>query len=365
VQNPENNGFIFPLSARGNYPLTVGTHSSRLVDRRMGNAPRYYLGAAPAEIDMRVPDTVRKCVLFIGVRDLDESITYGGTAFVVTVPGTRGSFGYLVTAKHVLDVLGDRPFVLRANVVGGSSVILEANVSHWSFHEDATVDAAVAPLVFDEPLDLDVRAIPVSNFLNDEIIAEHRIGAGDEVFVTGLFTRTAGVSRNMPIVRMGTVALMPPEKIPHGSSLIDAYLIEHHSIGGLSGSPAFVSETAIIPGVYAQRQTNPDDEHSIFAPGQTFFMGLLRGHWEAPPNPAFGQLEGMHLGISVVVPAQKIHDIIYGKEQIAVRKHFEEQEIKNDKTGVLDHALPSKPFTKEDFEIALKKVSHKIATEKK
>jgi hypothetical protein len=90
---------------------------------------------------------------------------------------------------------------------------------------------------------------------------------------------------------MGTVALMPPEKIPHGGNLIDAYLIEHHSIGGLSGSPAFVSEMALIPSVYQEPKKKTPEKMFFSAPGQTFFMGLVRGHWETPANPAFGQLE--------------------------------------------------------------------------
>ncbi|MFZ0802251.1 MAG: hypothetical protein WAN70_08795 [Terriglobales bacterium] len=315
---------------------------------------------------MRVPETVRKCVFFVGFRDLDGTIVYGGTAFIVTVTGSTpsSSFGYVVTAKHVAVATEGKPFVLRANVRNGGSVVLEATPDHWSFHKDATVDVAVAPLVFNDPLDLDILAIPVNNFLTDEIIAEHRIGTGDQVFITGLFTRAVGESRNMPIVRMGSIALMPTEKIPHGQALIDAYLIEHHSIGGLSGSPAFVSETAIIPSAYTDKKVTKDPL-VIFAPGQTFFMGLVRGHWETPPNLANGQIEGMNLGISVVVPAQKIKDILYSEEHIALRKYIEEQEIKNDTSGVLDVVRPSQPFTKETFETALKKASRKIAPKKK
>lgn len=326
--------------------------------------PKYYLGAAPAEIDMRVPNTVRKCVLFIGIRDLDGTVKYGGTAFVVLVPGSNPSksFGYIVTAKHVLELIGDRPFVLRASLRDGSSVMLEITASHWTTHPDPSVDAAVTPLLLTEPLDLDVLGIHVDNFLSDEIIAEHGIGAGDQVFITGLFTRAAGTSRNMPIVRMGTIALMPSEKIPHGTGLIDAYLIEHHSIGGLSGSPAFVNETAIIQIPYTEKKRS-NEPLAIFAPGQTFFLGLVRGHWELPVNAALGQLEPMNYGISVVVPAHKIRDILYSEEQKCLRTKIEEQELKNDPSVVVDHGFPTESFTREDFETALKKASRKIETQ--
>jgi hypothetical protein len=173
-------------------------------------------------------------------------------------------------------------------------------------------------------LDLDVRILPVGNFLNEEIIEEHRIGPGDEVFITGLFTKAVGASQNMPIVRMGNVSLMPHEKIPHGDlGLIDAYLIEARSIGGLSGSPVFVSETAQMPSTYADPKKSKPEKLFMLGHGQTFFMGLLRGHWDVPPNRFFHEMEKVNMGISVVVPAHKIREILFHPEQIALREEVE------------------------------------------
>ncbi|MCK4470418.1 MAG: hypothetical protein KAW49_01390, partial [Anaerolineae bacterium] len=39
------------------------------------------------------------------------------------------------------------------------------------------------------------------------------LGAGDEVFIVGLFAHLAGSARNMPIVRMGNVAMMDEEPV--------------------------------------------------------------------------------------------------------------------------------------------------------
>jgi hypothetical protein len=77
-------------------------------------------------------------------------------------------------------------------------------------------------------------------FADTETIAHHDLGVGDEVFITGLFTKVTETTKNIPIVRTGTVAMMPGEEIPFGNNLIEAYLIESRSIGGLSGSPVFV-----------------------------------------------------------------------------------------------------------------------------
>src|SRR5258705_8778907 len=60
--------------------------------------------------------------------------------------------------------------------------------------------------------------------------------------ITGLFLGHHGKSRNVPIVRFGTVSAMPGELLestytnkPHQS-----YVIESRSLGGLSGSPVFL-----------------------------------------------------------------------------------------------------------------------------
>ena len=75
----------------------------------------------------------------------------------------------------------------------------------------------------------------------DKVINDNAIGVGDEVFLTGLFANHIGQQRNLPIIRVGNIALMPEEPVQHPSlGPIDAYLIEARSIGGLSGSPVFV-----------------------------------------------------------------------------------------------------------------------------
>ncbi len=81
----------------------------------------------------------------------------------------------------------------------------------------------------------------MSLFATDEIIKDQNIGLGDEVFITGLFGYVAGSQKNIPIVRVGNIAMMPDEKVPTEGEPMEAYLIEARSMGGLSGSP--VSES--------------------------------------------------------------------------------------------------------------------------
>jgi len=48
-------------------------------------------------------------------------------------------------------------------------------------------------------------------FINQETIVEHAIGAGDEIFLTGLFANHLGQHKNLPIVRCGNIAAVPDE----------------------------------------------------------------------------------------------------------------------------------------------------------
>ena len=96
----------------------------------------YYFAQPPDEINMRVSENIRKSTLFIGVATPTGEIRYGGTAFLVSVPGEdKGrKFGYIVTAKHILEELqreiGSEPFVIRANKADGTSVEFNARLRH-------------------------------------------------------------------------------------------------------------------------------------------------------------------------------------------------------------------------------------------
>ena len=50
--------------------------------------------------------------------------------------------------------------------------------------------------------------------LTDEQRKKGGIGIGDEVYISGLFTYHAGTDRNIPIIRTGSIAMTPEERIP-------------------------------------------------------------------------------------------------------------------------------------------------------
>jgi hypothetical protein len=90
------------------------------------------------------------------------------------------------------------------------------------------------------------------------------------------------------------------------------------------------------------------------------------GHWDLPHGFTTTQAEAVNMGISPVVPAHKIKEIIMQPELLKLMKDVdEEMRAKNQKGAKLDFADgEQKPFTKDDFEAALKKVSRKIEPKK-
>ncbi|MGD0251543.1 MAG: hypothetical protein ABSC01_02470 [Verrucomicrobiota bacterium] len=169
---------------------------------------------------MRIPDPVKKCVVFIGIKkpsDSNEKIIYLGTGFLVSITASipNQSFVYLVTAKHVAVEIGEDDFYVRANSKDGKSVILRGgNNVKWSFHPnpDWPADVAVIQMIFPRDIfntTLDYAAIPTNMFLTDEARSDEGIGEGDDVFTVGLFSHHTGSEKNIPIADPVSTSRLP------------------------------------------------------------------------------------------------------------------------------------------------------------
>lgn len=213
--------------------------------------------------------------------------------------------------------------------------------SRWWVHpSDPTVDVAVIPFGPPPEVPFHFSAFPTESFATEENIEKAKIGVGDEVFITGLFAPNIGDKKNLPIVRMGNVALMAGEPIPAHDYSMDAHLIEARSIGGLSGSPAFVRQTISVgfgdPKHFEEHELYKKVEPSELPPesvkmfltgvGPFFLLGLMHGHWDIAAKQKneilFSQdREGaVNLGIALVVPATRILETINHPELLAMRK---------------------------------------------
>jgi hypothetical protein len=228
--------------------------SSPYCDTRLWGVEKWYL-VPPKDAAMRFPDEVRKCVAFIGREIVDENgiirQKFSATDFFVAVESESNAsitHVYLVTGTHVVSALRDTEYFIRLNTQSGKSIRINGPpYNTWLFHptDPDHVDVSVCELT--PPAGTDTKWLPISMLhpgrpihANPQIDSED-VGVGDETAITGLFTGHHGTERNIPIVRMGNIAMMLEEKVQTDHfGEIDAYLVEARSIGGLSGSPVFV-----------------------------------------------------------------------------------------------------------------------------
>ncbi len=312
---------------------------------------------------MQVPDQIRKCVAFACLRN-SEGAQLAGTVFFVAVQSREVgfTFGYAITAKHVIAGIQqasiDHKVLLRVNMKVGPSQFVETDASDWRFHpDDPSVDVAVLPLWLPQD-SVDFLPLPVEMAATEEVIQEHDIGIGDDVFLTGLFVNHYGQQKNLPILRVGNIALMPEEKVETADlGAIDAYLVEARSVGGLSGSPVFV-HLGVTRAVRGRVVSETPEGHVRFA-----LLGLMHGHWDrAIPGhdllaeDIFNQ-DRVNMGIAIVVPVSKILEVI-NQEVFVKARNQEIEERRKDTLPRADSQLPD--MTQEEFEKTLKQVSRPI-----
>ena len=114
---------------------------------------------------------------------------------------------------------------------------------------------------------------------------------------------------------------MPEEPVATEFGPMEAFLIEARSIGGLSGSPCFVSlgQFRLIG-----RELEQIPQLAIF------FLGMVHGHWDAGHGDvvpsAVDEDETINKGIAIVIPASHILETIRQDAFAAViaeeKRHF-------------------------------------------
>jgi hypothetical protein len=279
---------------------------------------------------MRVPDEILKSVVFIGSRENDQPV-YRGTAFLVGVDGAYGSpsWIFLVTARHIASRLYGSKFIVRVNTKDGPPLILDGDGSRWWFHPTDPDGVDVAVTTWALPAEVnqttDISTLPLAMFVNQSTFDQRNIGIGDPVFIAGLFSSVQRTTRNIPIVRSGNLAMIPNERIPFGERMIEAYLIEARSIGGLSGSPVFVRSTLHLQGFVDHHQKPVS---ATVTSRSYYLLGSMIGHWDLGADQPLVQKERVNMGISAVVPADRIAEVIDHPELVALRKTWDEDVIR-------------------------------------
>lgn len=286
--------------------------------RSMGGMEQWHIGEPPPEATMRIPEIVRKCVVFVGYRMASGEFRFAGTAFFMGrfIDDLQVGFKYVVTARHVVDGIRDlglKDVFLRMNKSDGTSMDwFQTNASSWLGHPDGpSVDVAVLRLHpnFQWNL-LDHKVVPVDIAVTPGTIIQEQIGVGEDVFTIGLFHHHKGNLRNIPIARVGTIAAMPEEKIATKLGPINAYLIEARSIGGLSGSPVFVHLGALRIKEGEIRKSG--DPHGMY-----YLLGMMFGHFDDQEDflveDSTGGNKHINVGIGIVIPVDAIMETLKQK----------------------------------------------------
>jgi hypothetical protein len=294
---------------------------------------------------MRVPAMARRSVVFLGRVDERGAFVATATGFLVSAweKGLHLQYPCLVTAQHVIAGMHAKGYQLycRLNMKDGSVEITSLQDAHWWMHPGGRyeTDVAITPFGFDLP-GVDHDFIPL--YYTAEIepnlpVQTPEYGLGDEVFILGLFRSHYGQQRNIPIVRIGNIAAMPEEPVQTEAGLVEAYLIEARSIGGLSGSPVFLSRSVIdriregsaFAAALLERQIKrpPDEIHWPYYN----FLGLMLGHFDVAnlyddiAQDGASRRVGIHTGIGVVIPAQRVFETLYQPDFRSERRLTDEQ----------------------------------------
>lgn len=251
--------------------------------------------------------------------------TDSGTGFIVLVPDSRMgkgyTFSYLVTNRHVAMAFDDQCVPLQIqrtyvtlnlrNPIDGSRLDEERIPpnARWYFPTDPAVDLAVMPFPLDSKK-YDIKGIPLGLFFTSGMLRQDQIVPGDRVLTAGYFYQYVGLREMQPIVREGVLAMLPDGPMTTTTwKPGNLYLADIHIIKENSGSPIFVMMQRPIPG-------------PTFIGMQTVFglLGVVSGYMGEDKNATLKASTAWNLsvhansGISTVVPAQQLKDLIEGPE---------------------------------------------------
>ena len=80
----------------------------------------------------------------------------------------------------------------------------------WWFPDDDSVDLAVSGFGALQT-EWDYQTIPISMFVSPEMVDQKQVVEGDPVLFAGLFVEYEGSSKLEPIVRSGSIAMLPDD----------------------------------------------------------------------------------------------------------------------------------------------------------
>jgi hypothetical protein len=211
-------------------------------------------------------------------------------------------------------------------MIDGSTQIFPFDKNDWIDHPD--LDDISVVLIKLDPSKHKVKALSTSMFITKEIIAEHNIGPGDEVYMIGRFEAHDGKLLNAPSARFGNISMMPGLPVLRKDGILqESFLLEMRSLNGYSGSPAFVH----IPPL----SLRPESQE-LKSEYNTWLLGVDWGHldiMEEVVDEKHNKLKERlfvkrNSGKACVVPAWKLLELL-DLEPLVLRRKDSDQQILN------------------------------------
>jgi hypothetical protein len=194
---------------------------------------------------MRVDDLARKAVVFVGSEIAGKFIPLG-TGFLAGVRHQNTPLIFVVTADHVIDLIATDSIAVRMNRASGDAAIVKSDKQRVIRSSDRSDDLAVFPLP-PTPNVYDHTSVLLDREDYKKILGEiWKPELGDEIVTAGLYTSQYGSTKNVPVVRIGHIAMLPDEPVLSHRGIVKAYLVEVKSIAGLSGSPVYINLPHIV-----------------------------------------------------------------------------------------------------------------------
>lgn len=294
----------------------------------------------------RIPTEFLECVFYL-YKSVDDANAVdnkaGGSGFFVAVndscPYGTADDGTPVTrlVRHIYAVTNDHNIsngypVIRLNA-HGKHAPLPLTADKWVRHpsgDDLSISLVSPGDRFQWRAVDESMIVGIKGFSNRDL----GIGYGDDVFMVGRFVTHQGIQRNTPMMRFGNVAMTtiePVEQWERSDFQQDSILIDMRGVPGFSGSPVFAYKQSINIDHIAKPPWPLDRIHFSIHKEDIQLLGVEWGALFVPSNHQSGlrMTQNEHpSGISGVVPAWKLRDLLYNKEVGKSRREASMQYIK-------------------------------------
>lgn len=298
----------------------------------------------------RIPNASKLVSFMYKSKDdaLNDRIS-GATCFIVSIPYEhRGSHVpddvshlYVVTSGHVVDKFDGATHIgstyIRINAVPGSlPIIRHLPIENWK--TDGANDIAVCPIELKGD-ECDVSVVSSEVFGTDRVMEKADVGTGDDVFMIGRFVDHPSISVNEPVARFGSISHIVKQNDGDKNKL---FYLDMHSRTGYSGSPVFVYRTigSNLKDLYEDRKSNV--MHFLLLLG--VHKGSFLEEWEIHRNTAqtgkpqnWKRDEDLKTkgasGISMVVPAQHLYDLLMNDNDLKSMRERRELEEESSRSG--------------------------------